>query len=280
MLIENPYLWYPNGYGEQYLHHMKLSFSIGGKVSDTKEFDFGIREVASGLNRVGDECGRVYYVNGKRIFCKGGWIQPDILLEESEKRIYDEARLMAEANINLIGSEDMPSPSEIWFESFDKYGLMWWHVFYQCFRMTPGTETADNPLDHGLAVAGVEDMMLRYRNHPSIISWIGANEVLMNESLYKLTKEKVRSIDTTRVYLPTTSFHWDVDALTPYLKEDLPTGTTDDGAPDYNWAPSSYFFDKVREVHLQMFRNELGMPSMPTYNSLRKFIPTAESTAM
>ena len=61
---------------------------------------------------------------------------------------------MAEANINLIGSEDMPSPSEIWFESFDKYGLMWWHVFYQCFRMTPGTETADNPLDHGLAVAG------------------------------------------------------------------------------------------------------------------------------
>lgn len=72
--------------------------------------------------------------------------------------------------------------------------------------MTPGTETADNPLDHGLAVAGVEDMMLRYRNHPSIISWIGANEVLMNESLYKLTKEKVRSIDTTRVYLPTTSF--------------------------------------------------------------------------
>ena len=110
LLIENPYLWYPNGYGEQYLHHMKLSFSIGGKVSDTKEFDFGIREVASGLNRVGDECGRVYYVNGKRIFCKGGWIQPDILLEESEKRIYDEARLMAEANINLIGSEDMPSP--------------------------------------------------------------------------------------------------------------------------------------------------------------------------
>ena len=43
LLIENPYLWYPNGYGEQYLHHMKLSFSIGGKVSDTKEFDFYVK---------------------------------------------------------------------------------------------------------------------------------------------------------------------------------------------------------------------------------------------
>ena len=45
--------WNTRWAGEQYLHHMKLSFSIGGKVSDTKEFDFGIREVASGLNRVG-----------------------------------------------------------------------------------------------------------------------------------------------------------------------------------------------------------------------------------
>lgn len=138
---------------------------------------------------------------------------------------------MAEANINLIGSEDMPSPSETWFESFDKYGLMWWHVFYQCYRMTPGTETENNPLDHNLAIACVEDMMLRYRNHPSIISWVGVNEVLMNENLYRLTKEKVKSLDTTRIYIPTTSYHWDVDALTPYLKEDLPTGTTDDVHP-------------------------------------------------
>ncbi|MEG0889686.1 MAG: glycoside hydrolase family 2 TIM barrel-domain containing protein, partial [Bacteroides sp.] len=278
LLIKNPYLWYPNGYGKQYLHHMKLSVKLGNRVSDAKEFDFGIREVSTSLNRVGDEYGRVYFINGKRIFCKGGWIQPDMMLEESKKRIYDEARLMAEANINLISSEDMPSPSETWFESFDKYGLMWWHVFYQCFRMMPGTETANNPLDHDLAVNCVEDMMLRYRNHPSIVTWVGAVEVLMNENLYRKTKDKVNSLDTTRLYLSTTSHHWDVEGLTPYLKEEMPTGTTDDGGPDYNWAPSRYFFAKVQEVHLQMFRNELGMPSIPMYNSLKKFIPTAEDT--
>lgn len=77
LLIKNPYLWYPNGYGEQYLHHIKLSYNTGGKVSDTKEFDFGIREVEVGLNRVevdGDkaevEYGRVYYVNGKECSAK------------------------------------------------------------------------------------------------------------------------------------------------------------------------------------------------------------------
>lgn len=273
LLIQNPHLWYPNGYGEQWLHHLKMEFVADRKVSDACEFDFGIREVKTDLHQIGNDFGRVYYVNGKRIFCRGGWIQPDILLEESEKNIYDQARLMAEANINLVGSEDMPSPSDAWLESFDKYGIMWWHVFYQCFRMMPGTETADNPSDYQLAVDCARDEILRYRNHPSVITWIGANEVLMSERLYDMTKEMVHDADSFRLYIPTTSHGWDVEELTPYLLEDLPTGTTDDGAPDYNWAPSSYYFDKVREVHLQMFRNELGSPSVPVYNSLRKFMP-------
>ena len=86
-------------------------------------------------------------------------------------------------------------------------------------------------------------MMLRYRNHPSIISWIGANEVLMNESLYKLTKKEKEY----RYYacLSSDQFSLGCRRLDSYLKEDLPTGTTDDGAPDYNWAPSSLLFDKV-----------------------------------
>lgn len=273
LAIENPHLWYPNGYGEQWLHHIKLSFRESGKETDSKEFDFGIREVKHDFLQIGDDYGRTYYVNGKRIFCKGGWIQPDILLDESAKNIYDQARLMAEANINLIGSEDMPAPDETWLESLDKYGIMWWHVFYQCYRMVPGRDNADNPLDHDLAIAGVEDMMLRYRNHPCIISWVGVNEVLMNESLYERTKAKVHEIDSTRDYFPTTSYHWNVEELTPYFAADLPTGTTDDGGPDYNWEQPAYYFDKINEVHLQMFKNELGSPAMPEYSSLRKFMP-------
>ncbi len=144
------------------------------------------------------------------------------------------------------------------------------------FSDDAGTETEHNPADHDLAVACVEDMMLRYRNHPCLITWIGANEVLMDEHLYGMTKKKVREIDQTRPYLPTTSHSWEVEALTPWLLPDLPTGTTDDGAPDYNWMPVEYYFDKVDEVHLQMFRNESGTPSMPVYASLCRFIPDIE----
>ena len=276
--IQNPHLWYPNGYGQQWLHHLNITFSLNGRTSDSKELDFGIREVKHGFLKNGDDYGRVYYVNGKRIFCKGGWIQPDILLDESTKNIYDQARLMALAGVNLIGSEDMPSPREQWLEACDKYGIMWWHVFYQCYRMVPGRANENNPLDHDLAIAEVEDMVLRYRNHPSIISWVGVNEVLMNESLYRRTKAKVQQLDTTRDYIPTTSYHWDVAKLTPYFLEDLPTGTTDDGGPDYNWEKPEFYFQKINEVHLQMFKNELGTPSMPEYSSLQRFMPNLEKT--
>ncbi len=274
--IKNPHLWYPNGYGEQWLHRLALSFTKNGHTSDSKEIDFGIREVKHDFLKNGDNYGRTYYVNGRRIFCKGGWIQPDILLDENAKNIYDQVRLMALAGINLIGSEDMPSLRDEWLEACDKYGVMWWHVFYQCYRMVPGRANENNPLDHDLAIAEVEDMVCRYRNHPSIISWVGVNEVLMNESLYRRTKAVVQQLDTTRDYFPTTSYHWDVASLTPYFLEDLPTGTTDDGGPDYNWEKPEFYFKKINEIYLQMFKNELGTPSMPEYNSLMRFMPRLE----
>ncbi len=274
LTIHNPYLWYPNGYGKQYLHRLRLSFRTVGGESDVKELTFGIRQVTTELKRIGDEAGRVFRINGKRIFCKGGWLQPDILLDMSRKRIFDEARLLAEAGMNVVGSEDMPAPTDDMMEAYDKYGLMYWEIFFQCWRMYPGSDWAHYPLDHVLAKAEAKDMVLRYRNHPSVTAWFLTNEVIVDEDLYRAAKATVKQLDPTRPFIPTTSIDWNVEKLTPYMKDDLPTGMTDDGAPDYNWNPAAYYFDKVNEVHLQMFRNELGVPSVPVYSSLKKFLPT------
>ena len=275
LLIRNPYLWYPNGYGKQYLHKLKLTFKIDGKISDKQEVTFGIRQVTTKLKRIGNDYGRIFFVNGQRIFCKGGWLQPDMMLDMNRNRVFNEARLLAEANVNLVGSEDSPAPTDDVIESYDKYGLMYWEIFFQCWRMYPGSETAHYPLDHNLAISEVNDILKRYRNSPAIVAWFTANEVMVDEDLYMASKKAVKTLDPSRPFIPTTSIDWDAEKLTPYIREDLPTGTTDDGAPDYNWNPSAYFFDKVEEVHLQMFRNELGVPAIPAYNSLLKFIPSA-----
>jgi beta-galactosidase/beta-glucuronidase len=111
--IRNPYLWWPNGYGKQYLHNLELTFSIDGKTSDRINTTFGIREVTNELKKTGNDYGRVFFINGQRVFCRGGWIQPDALLDYSEKRVYDEARLLALANVNMVANEDAPSPPDL-----------------------------------------------------------------------------------------------------------------------------------------------------------------------
>lgn len=274
--IPDPQLWWPNGYGAQPLQVLELKFLTGGRVSHDSRTLFGLREVKRRLLDHDGEKGLYFEINGQRIFARGGWLQPDCLLDNSRKNIFTQARLLAHAGVNIIGSEDLPSPQEDWLESWDRYGLMDWHVFYQCYRMFPGRDNAHNPLDHDLALACARDMLLRYRNHPSIVAWFGVNEVMFDEDLYIGTKNAARELDPSRPFIPTTSVSWDAEKLTPWILDDLPTGTTDDGAPDYNWAPSDYYFRKIKEVYLQMFRNELGMPAPPVERSLRRFISTID----
>lgn len=272
--VRNPHLWWPNGYGKQYLHKLEMTFKIDNKISDIENTTFGIREVRNELKKIGNEYGRIFYINGERVFCKGGWLQPDALLNMDQKKIYDEARLLATANVNMVASEDAPSPPDAVLDSYDKYGLMCWETFYQCYRMYPGDpETQNNPADHGLALREARDIIKRYRNHPSLVIWCAANEVTVAEDIYTPLRKYVSELDGTRPFIPTSSVSWDVDKLTPYIKADLPLGTTDDGDPDYNWNPERFYFDKILEVDKQTFRNELGVPSVPVYSSIRKFIP-------
>ncbi len=270
--IANPHLWWPNGYGAQYLHNLKLSFETDGKVSDTENITFGIRELTSKLKEINGEYGRTFYVNGKRIFTRGGWLQPDMLLDMNPKRMYDEAELLANSNVNMIACEDMPSPPAHVMETYDKYGLLMWETFFQCWTSYPGTPSFNNPADANLAVKGAEDIVRRYRNHPSLAIWATACETMMREEIYVPVRNYVKKMDTTRVFIATSSYDWDVDKLTPYMKADMPTGMTDDGAPDYTWYPHPYYYNKVESLHQQMFRNEMGVPSVPTLSSMKKFI--------
>ncbi|MFV3130710.1 glycosyl hydrolase 2 galactose-binding domain-containing protein [Niveispirillum sp. KHB5.9] len=48
--VKNPKLWWPNGYGEQALHQMKVSVTADGQPSDTRDIRFGIREVTYELS--------------------------------------------------------------------------------------------------------------------------------------------------------------------------------------------------------------------------------------
>lgn len=46
LILSNPKLWMPNGYGDPNLYELELSCVIGDKVSDTKVTRFGVRELS------------------------------------------------------------------------------------------------------------------------------------------------------------------------------------------------------------------------------------------
>ncbi|MGH9736268.1 MAG: glycosyl hydrolase 2 galactose-binding domain-containing protein [Candidatus Acidiferrales bacterium] len=48
--IQNPRLWWPNGYGDQNLYHLKVGVDVASQESDSKEIQFGIREITYELS--------------------------------------------------------------------------------------------------------------------------------------------------------------------------------------------------------------------------------------
>ena len=50
LTVQNPRLWWPNGYGKPELYTLHLSFSEGTSVSDAKDVRFGIREITYELS--------------------------------------------------------------------------------------------------------------------------------------------------------------------------------------------------------------------------------------
>jgi hypothetical protein len=50
LTVQNPRLWWPNGYGKQELYHLKLNFQEDNDDSDVKQIRFGIREITYELS--------------------------------------------------------------------------------------------------------------------------------------------------------------------------------------------------------------------------------------
>jgi hypothetical protein len=50
LILKNPRLWWPNGYGRPELYHLKLTLKDGSAASDSKDTRFGIREISYELS--------------------------------------------------------------------------------------------------------------------------------------------------------------------------------------------------------------------------------------
>lgn len=277
-VLRQPRLWWPRGQGEQYLYNLVLTFEAAGAAdgaSDRREVRFGVREVSSQMREINGYYGRRVLINGRKVFCRGGYIQPDLLLDCDARRMEAEIRYYAEAGLNLIYFEDIPNPPDPFLELCDRYGIMFGACHYACGWARPGTT---HPLDPALLERCTVDLIKRYRNHPSLIMYMAMNEEDTRRDVYVSWRRLVLAQDGTRWFIPSAFFPSDRKDVPEWFKNDLPAGMTDKGA-SYSWAEPANYFRWVDGGRNWMFMMEGGSASLPPISSLSRFLPDLAEAA-
>jgi Exo-beta-D-glucosaminidase Ig-fold domain/Glycosyl hydrolases family 2/Concanavalin A-like lectin/glucanases superfamily/Glycosyl hydrolases family 2, sugar binding domain/Glycosyl hydrolases family 2, TIM barrel domain len=191
----------------------------------------------------------VIKVNGVRIAARGGnWGTDEMMKRVSLARLEPFFRLHRDAHVNMIRNWMGQSSEENFYALADKYGLMVWNDFWE------STENYNlEAEDPALFLKNARDTILRFRHHPSIVVWCGRNEGVPQAPINQGLAELVRTLDHTRYYTPGSN-QLNLRGSGPYL-----------------WEPTKLYFHINRG-----FSVELGMPSVPTLESLESFIPAPD----
>jgi exo-1,4-beta-D-glucosaminidase len=190
LTLSNPRVWWPHPLGTQELYTVDVTADVGGTRSDSIETRFGIRDATTTIN---EEGWRTYWINGKRILIRGGaWMTSDMMLRLSQRRYEALVRYAREANLNMLRSEGFSiRETDTFFDLCDQYGIL---VTQQLFgRSIP---------DENLALACVEDTMIRIRNHPSLVHFLGHDETFPTPSLDQAYRALLAKYTPERTYQP------------------------------------------------------------------------------
>lgn len=204
--VAKPLLWSvdnPN------LYQLRLVLTQNGKRKDVYTTTFGIRTISFSP-------GNGFQLNGQRVKLYGGCVHHDngclgaAAFDRAEER---RVELLKAAGFNAVRTSHNP-PSIAFLDACDRLGLL---VIDEAFD---GWRQAKNPYDYTRYFddwwrRDLTSMLLRDRNHPSIIIWSVGNEILERKSPDAITTAKnlvslVHRYDTSR---PVTS------AMTTWDKE-------------------------------------------------------------
>jgi beta-galactosidase/beta-glucuronidase len=275
LLIENPKLWWPNGQGPQNLYELELLFELDGRKSDMERQTFGIREIDSKVSMVGGWARRDFYLNGKKILLKGGAWVPDMMLNRSPEKYHHELCLFKKANLNIVRIwGGGTTPPEEFFQYCDELGLLVWHDFWitgDC-QGTWDKGSPDYPFDEDVFLKNAADVVKRLRNHPSLLLWTAGNEGYPREEIYvPLRNEILAKLDGTRPFIPSSGYREPPEGWGLSWPDNQVAGTYSGGP--YYWVNPKEYYKKVDNGKDWLFKNEVGIPSLPTLESLQKFIP-------
>jgi beta-galactosidase/beta-glucuronidase len=273
--MRDPELWWPNGLGSPALYSLNMEFEQESVVSDRESLCFGIREVGSAVTEVEGWIRRDFFVNGRKVWLKGGAWVPDMLLNRSPEKLAAELKLCREANLNLIRIwGGGVTPPDNFFTLCDELGLMVWHDFWitgDC-QGTWGKGSRNYPFAAYVFLKNAVDTVKRLRNHPCLLVWTAGNEGYPREEIYVPLREKILAgLDGTRPFIPSSGYREPPREWGLAWPDNAKAGTYSGGP--YSWVDPRTYYDKADAGRDWLFKNEVGLPAVPVLESLKAFIP-------
>ena len=175
---------------DPYRHTCVVTLEKNGVEVDVQQVKFGFRTISWGANE--------FRLNGEKIFLRGlnrhqcwpyiGYAAPESLQRE-------DARILKEELGCVIARTSHYPQSKYFIDECDKLGLL-------VLTEIPGWQHVGGEDWQDVCVENTREMVLQYRNHPSIVFWgVRVNESGDNDDLYRRTNEVAHDLDPSR---PTT----------------------------------------------------------------------------
>ncbi len=230
VMIDQPRLWWPHGYGGQPLYSVEVLLPDGqGGCLDACVKRIGLRTLS--VSREKDQWGEEFchIVNGVRIFAMGAdYIPEDNILSRvtpaRTRRLLEDAALANFNTVRIWGGGYYPD--DFFYDICDELGLLVWQdLMYACafYDLTEDFERS--------ITVETEQNVRRLRHHPSLALICGNNEMEMfmghaNEALVRHSSG----------YAPKNHRH-----VTDYVRmfEHILPRIVKEHAPDTFWWPAS-----------------------------------------
>ena len=194
LFVNNPRLWSPES---PTLYEAKVELKEAGNVIDNATARYGIRSFSF-------DAENGFVLNGQKVLINGACVHHDdgvlgaMAFDDAEIR---KVRQMKEAGFNLIRTSHNPT-TRAFLDACDSIGML---VIDEAFD---GWRTQKNPYDYSTVIDScfrqdIHAMVLRDRNHPSVISWSIGNEVIERKDIRvvytaRQMKKAIHELDTTR----------------------------------------------------------------------------------
>jgi beta-galactosidase len=202
--IRDPHAWSPE---DPYLYVAEVRVQERGNVRDRTQTRFGLREFTVKEGR--------FYLNGKRLFIKGGQHQrtypTTLAYPPTWEFAYREIQIFKDAGFNFCRMAINP-PALPFIDAADELGLL-----LQQDMALSNMKDSRQLLPRGLRE--VKELVARDRNRPSIVIWCMVNEMAPALKVVKQLARAARESDPTRLVTECTGGR--THYYLPYSKEGI-----------------------------------------------------------